>query len=190
MRYIISIFKSEKKLLFTAFSIFIVSWALGIVLSLVFEDQIIKLFNTLIKKFFQNLLKNVSTSSDLFFVILKNNLRVYLVILTLGTISFGLVSAFVLFTNGLIVGIVSTIYAKQTSILKTLLLILPHGIFEISAFVIGSVASAIFLKESISKKQPNLKEASKKFITFSTAGALLVVFAAFIEAFITPIFAK
>ncbi|ADQ44958.1 protein of unknown function DUF95 transmembrane [Caldicellulosiruptor kronotskyensis 2002] len=190
MRYIISTFKSEKKLLLIALLIFILSCILGILLALAFEPQITKLFNTVIRKFFQNLLKNVSNSSDLFFVILKNNLRVYLVILTLGTISFGLVSAFILITNGLIVGIVSTIYAKQTSILKTLLLILPHGIFEISAFVIGSVASAIFLKEAISKKQPNLKEAFKKFFALSIAGALLVVFAAFIEAFITPIFAK
>lgn len=70
-------------------------------------------------------------------------------------------------------------------------MILPHGIFEIAAFIIGSAASAIFLESAVfSKEKPKLNIAFKRFLVLAVCGAFLVVFAAFIEAFVTSSFAR
>ncbi|AEM74873.1 stage II sporulation protein M [Caldicellulosiruptor acetigenus] len=191
MKFVAQTFKTEKRLILISFSIFALSCILGIVAGLYFGDEIQKFITQYVRKLFENILKNAKSPYLLFFAILKNNMKVYLIIITAGTLTFGLVSVFVLLTNGFIVGAVATISAKQISIVKTLLLILTHGIFEIAAFIIGSAASAIFLESALfSKEKPNLNIAFKRFLTLAICGAILVVFAAFIEAFVTSSFAK
>jgi uncharacterized membrane protein SpoIIM required for sporulation len=191
LKFVAQTFKTEKRLILISFSIFALSCILGIVAGLYFGDEIQKFIPQYVRKLFENILKNAKSPYLLFLAILKNNLKVYLIIITAGTLTFGLVSVFVLLTNGFIVGAVATISAKQISIAKTLLLILPHGIFEIAAFLIGSAASAIFLESALfSKEKPNLNISFKRFLTLAICGAILVVFAAFIEAFVTLRFAK
>lgn len=191
MKFIVQTFKAEKRLLLIAFSIFALSCILGILVGAYFGDEIQKLASQYLKKIYGDILKDAKTPFSLFLAILKNNMRVYLIIITAGTLTFGFISALILFTNGFIVGAVGAISAKHVTLAKTLLLILPHGVFEITAFLIGSVASAVFLETVItSKEKPKLNAAFKKFLTLAICGATLVVFAAFIEAFVTINFAK
>ncbi|ACM59211.1 putative membrane protein SpoIIM required for sporulation [Caldicellulosiruptor bescii] len=191
MKFVVQTFKAEKRLILISFLIFVLSCILGIVAGLYFGDEIQRFINQYIRKLFENILKNAKSPYLLFLAILKNNMKVYLIIITVGTLTFGLISVFVLLTNGFIVGAVATISAKELSIGKTLLLILPHGIFEIAAFIIGSAASAIFLESAVfSKEKPKLNIAFKRFLVLAVCGAFLVVFAAFIEAFVTSSFAR
>ncbi|ADQ05791.1 protein of unknown function DUF95 transmembrane [Caldicellulosiruptor hydrothermalis 108] len=191
MKFVVQTFKAEKRLILISFLIFTLSCILGIVAGLYFGDEMQKFINQYIRKLFESILKNAKSPYLLFLAILKNNMKVYLIIITAGTLTFGLVSVFVLLSNGFIVGAVATISAKQTSLAKTLLLILPHGIFEIAAFIIGSAASAIFLEAAVSSKErPKPNIAFKRFLTLAVCGAFLVVFAAFLEAFVTSSFAK
>jgi len=191
VKFVVQTFKAEKRLILISFLIFVLSCILGIVAGLYFGDEIQRFINQYIRKLFENILKNAKSPYLLFLAILKNNMKVYLIIITVGTLTFGLISVFVLLTNGFIVGAVATISAKELSIGKTLLLILPHGIFEIAAFIIGSAASAIFLESAVfSKEKPKLNIAFKRFLVLAVCGAFLVVFAAFIEAFVTSSFAR
>ncbi|WPX08892.1 stage II sporulation protein M [Anaerocellum danielii] len=191
MKFVVQTFKAEKRLILISFLIFVLSTILGVVAGLYFGEEIQKFINQYIRKMFKNILENANNPYLLFLAILKNNMRVYLILITAGTLTFGLISLFVLLSNGFIVGAVATISAKQTSLAKTLLLILPHGIFEIAAFLIGSAASAIFLESAVfSKEKLKLNVTFKRFLTLVVCGAILVVFAAFIEAFVTIKFAK
>lgn len=191
VKFVLQTFKTEKRLIFISFLIFALSCLLGILTGIYFGDEIQKLLNQYLRKLFESIIKDAKSPYLLFTGILKNNMKVYFIIITLGTLSFGLISALVLFTNGFIVGAIGAISAKHMSIAKTLLLILPHGIFEIAAFLIGSAASAIFLESAVlSKEKPDIKLSFKRFFVLAVCGAILVVFAAFIEAFITLRFAK
>jgi len=191
VKFVFQTFKAEKRLIFISFLIFALSCILGILIGVYFGDEIQKFIDQYLRKLFESIIKDAKSPYLLFIGILKNNMKVYFIIITLGTLSFGLISALVLFTNGVIVGAIGAISAKHMSIAKTLLLILPHGIFEIAAFLIGSAASAIFLESAVlSKEKPDIKLSFKRFFVLAVCGAILVVFAAFIEAFVTLRFAK
>lgn len=118
MKFVVQTFKAEKRLILISFLIFVLSCILGIVAGLYFGDEIQRFINQYIRKLFENILKNAKSPYLLFLAILKNNMKVYLIIITVGTLTFGLISVFVLLTNGFIVGAVATISAKELSIGK------------------------------------------------------------------------
>jgi len=179
--------RKEKRLILICLGIFVLFLILGILAGIYFGDMISKYVDMYLKKMFQQILKNVDNKFELFLAILKNNMRVYLILIVAGTLTFGLVSLFVLMSNGVIVGAVAALSAKHTSVGKTLLLLLPHGVIEIFAFLIGSVASVIFLENLVlEKKKEDFKIVFKRFCILSI---LLVVVAAFIEAYVTSSFA-
>ena len=182
--------RKEKRLILICLGIFVLFLILGILAGIYFGDMISKYVDMYLKKMFQQILKNVDNKFELFLAILKNNMRVYLILIVAGTLTFGLVSLFVLMLNGVIVGAVAALSAKHTSVGKTLLLLLPHGVIEIFAFLIGSVASVIFLENLVlEKKKEDFKIVFKRFCILSILGAVLVVVAAFIEAYVTSSFA-
>lgn len=185
-------FKKEKSMFLISFLIFFAFLGIGLFVGSQFGDRIEKLLNEVLKNMFERILKNVNNKSELFWAILKNNMKVYLLTITIGTLTFGIVSLFVLISNGTLVGLVIPISAKKSSLIKTLLLLLPHGVIEIFAFITGAVASALFLEYLISKKgksQQELRSVLKRFAILSTTGAGLLVIAAMIEAYITTMFA-
>lgn len=77
-----------------------------------------------------------------FVPLLANNLRAMLV-MGLGAITGGLLSAMGLVLNGVVVGAVVSVAVRQTSWLVILAALLPHGVLELSAFF---VAAAIGLR--------------------------------------------
>ncbi len=95
--------------------------------------------------------------------------------------------------NGMLLSFVSVIVIQEESTSLLLAGLLPHGIFEIPAVIIGEAAALSFgfmtIVALISKRRrnlllPNLKQNMKYFLL---ALALLVP-AAIIETFVTPLF--
>lgn len=97
-----------------------------------------------------------------------------------------------LVVNGGIIGLVSVAVAEEESIGFLLVGLLPHGIFEFPAFIMGQAAAlsfgtmailALFRKSKRGLLLPNLKQNSKYLLL---ALALLLP-AAIIETYITPL---
>ncbi len=95
--------------------------------------------------------------------------------------------------NGLLLSLVSALISQEESTGLLLAGLLPHGIFEIPALIIGEAAAlsfgfmtivALIFKEKRNLLLPNLKQNMKYFLL---ALALLVP-AAIIETFVTPLF--
>jgi len=124
--------------------------------------------------------------------ILFRNLMSFLISFTLSPI-FLLAPITALVLNGWILGAVSVEVAGQESLGFVLAGILPHGIIEIPAFLIAEAAAlsigatvvlALFKKE----KRPQVAPAFRQNLRYLIIAMLLLIPAAIIETFITPIF--
>ena len=105
---------------------------------------------------------------------------------------FCLVPILALTVNGWVIAFISTIVIREESLGYLLAGLLPHGIFELPAFILGEAAAlsfgtmtiiALFKKERRNLLLPNLKQNSRYLVI---ALALLLP-AAIIETYITPL---
>ncbi|MED2969887.1 stage II sporulation protein M [Bacillus subtilis] len=124
--------------------------------------------------------------------LLKNN-AIACLFLVAGFFTFGLTSIFYLFTNGFILSgsIIENLH-NEVPLYQIILLLIPHGIFEVPALLlsgaIGFKGIELVIRLCFSKE--------KKVITstFMNIGILILVImcllitAAIIETYITPIF--
>jgi stage II sporulation protein M len=103
-----------------------------------------------------------------------------------------LVPILALTINGLFLGFVSSVVISEKSVGFLLVGLLPHGVFEIPALVIGEAAAlsfgtmamiALFKKERRQLLLPNLKQ-NLRYLLVALA---LLLPAAIIEAYITPL---
>ncbi len=103
-----------------------------------------------------------------------------------------LLPIFSLVSNGLLLSFVAETIAHQKSIMFVLAGILPHGIFEITALIMGQAAAlslgvavmqAVFKKAKRKQLLPNLKQ-NLKYLLIALA---LLLPAAAIETYITPL---
>jgi stage II sporulation protein M len=128
-------------------------------------------------------------SVDIFVKLFLNNLEAC-ILLFLGGASFGILTIFIITLNGILIGAIMEIVHKDHSIGFVVAAILPHGIFEIPAFIISG-AIGILLAQSLINEWytgTDTAEDAKKFArTFILYVLPLVAIAAFVEAFITPI---
>jgi len=97
--------------------------------------------------------------------------------------------------NGVLLGWVSATIIERESVGLLLAGILPHGIIELPAFIIGEAAAlsfgslaivALFKAEARGMLWPHLKQ-NLRYLAIALA---LLIPAAFIEAFITPLLIK
>jgi len=84
---------------------------------------------------------------------------------------------------------------KKMNLWNFLLLILPHGIFEIPAIIIAGAAGFKIPYEIIryfagKKEQPLTREDIKEYLTLALISIILIVIAAWIEANVTLKIAK
>ena len=100
----------------------------------------------------------------------------------------------VLTVNGWVIAFVAALVAEITSVGFVLAALLPHGIVEIPALILGEAAAlsfgsivitGIFNKQKRGLIIPNLKH-NLRYLAISLA---LLLPAAFIETFVTPLFA-
>lgn len=130
-------------------------------------------------------------SSALVFIFIKNVTAV----LTSFVFSpiFCLAPIMALSFNGWLIGLVSTVVIEQESLGYLLAGLLPHGIFELPALIMGEAAAlsfgaavvmAVFQRERRKELLPNLKQNLRYLVI---AGALFLP-AAIIEVYVTPLF--
>jgi uncharacterized membrane protein SpoIIM required for sporulation len=120
-----------------------------------------------------------------FYYFIKNNIFIILRLI-LGGFLFGAPTVACLIYNGLPLG-----YLLKTNPELTLFLVLPHGIFEIPAIIIAGAAGFKIPYEIVrylmGKKETVLtKEDIKEYFTLALISIVLIVIAAFVEAYITP----
>ncbi|RUM34757.1 MAG: hypothetical protein DSY33_01405 [Archaeoglobus sp.] len=94
--------------------------------------------------------------------------------------------------NGLTIGyLIGNSLKKGTSFSQLIILILPHGIFKIPAIIIAGAAGFKIPYEIVRylagrKEQILTKEDIKEYLTLALISTVLIVIAAFVEAYITP----
>jgi len=128
-------------------------------------------------------------SAEIFVHLFFNNLEVCL-LLFLGGASFGILTIFIMSLNGILIGAIMEIVRKDHSVAFVAAAILPHGIFEIPAFILSG-ALGIMLAQSLiaewyfgTDTNTDAQKFARLFILYALP---LIAIAAFIEAFITPI---
>ena len=104
---------------------------------------------------------------------------------------FGILTTTILLLNGFLIG--SMIKSATVCIPKReiLLLTLPHCIFEIPAIIMAGAAGFKIPYEIVRylagrKEQILTKEDIKEYLTLALISIILIVIAAFVEAYITP----
>ena len=113
-------------------------------------------------------------------IFLNNSIKV-LAAMVLGIV-FGVFPIFFLFVNGYLIGIIAQYYGPVIFLAG----IVPHGIFEISALLLGAGAG-ISLGWTALKKRSELKtELNQSLIMFLKIVVPLLLVASLIETFITP----
>jgi stage II sporulation protein M len=98
-----------------------------------------------------------------------------------------------LLTNGFIISFVSTLVVQKESLGLLLAALLPHGIFELPALIMGEAAALSFgatvLLALISKKRRNrLTSNLRQNLRYLIIAFLLLLPAAIIETYISPLF--
>lgn len=123
-------------------------------------------------------------------VFLNNTLAAFLVILL--SVIFGIVPVLALVSNGFIIGIFAFLWTQEFSLFAFFNGILPHGIIEIPVLIIAStiglkIGYIVFIR--VFKKQGEIKLEIINGLNFFIRILLpLILIAAFIEIFITPLF--
>jgi len=128
-----------------------------------------------------------SNPGALFFF--KHNAKVALM-LWLGALTLGGTTLLNLTFNGMILGSAVKTTAEQIGLTKTLLLILPHGIFEIPALIIAGAAGFKIpydvLRFALGRKEEIITEGdAKEFFKLVFISIVLIFIAALIESTIT-----
>ena len=130
-----------------------------------------------------------------FLSILQRNILMIIYEL-IGIITFGSSTLVNLLLNGYILAVfIKLFFYHDNSLTTLLLLILPHGIFEIPAIIIAGAAGFKIPYEIVrylagKKEQVLIKEDIKEYLTMALISILLIVIAAWIEANITLKIAK
>lgn len=107
----------------------------------------------------------------------------------LGGATFGVVTIFIIGTNGFIIGSILEVVRQEQSLLYVVAAIAPHGIFEIPAFIISG-ALGFSLARSLWNEWNGQGDAAgdaavlgRRFVALVFP---LIAIAAIVEAFITP----
>jgi stage II sporulation protein M len=103
-----------------------------------------------------------------------------------------LMPLFTLAANGWLIGVVSNSVVQGKSLGYLLAGILPHGIFEIPAFIMGEAVALAFgvavMTALIKRHNKPIVATIKANIKYLAIAAILLVPAAFIEVLVTPLF--
>ncbi len=126
-----------------------------------------------------------------FIIIFLKNTSVLLLSFILSPI-FGLVPVLSLTVNGWLLAFVAAVVVQEKSLGFVLAGLLPHGIFELPALILGQAAAlsfgtvviiALFKKERRERLLPSLKQ-NLRYLTLAIA---LLLPAAIIETYVTPL---
>jgi len=125
---------------------------------------------------------------DMCVKLLANNLEAC-IMLFLGGASFGILTLFILGLNGLVIGSVTEIVSQGHSAAFIAAALLPHGIFEIPAFIIAGALGFCMAQSLLAEwyGAGDTAEDARKYARLFLMYVLpLISVAALVEAFITP----
>lgn len=137
-----------------------------------------------------DLLASLPKFSVFLFIFIKNTFAL-LISLVLSPI-FCLIPLMALVVNGWVLGLVATSVVQEKSVSFLLTGLLPHGIFELPAFIMGEAVAlsfgtvimlALFRKERKSLVLSHLRQNLRYFVI----AIILLIPAAIIEAYVTPL---
>jgi len=136
--------------------------------------------------------KNMEHYEIFLFIFVNNSVKSFVSML-LG-ITFGLVPLLFVCLNGVLIGFVVGVSVSKFGILKTLLLLIPHGIFEIPAVLLSStygVEIGVATVKRVRGEEIDLNQLILNKIRNFGKFLLPVFFiAALIETYITPVIAN
>jgi stage II sporulation protein M len=126
---------------------------------------------------------------DMCLKLFTNNLQAC-ILLFLGGASFGILTIFIMSLNGIVIGAILQLVSKDHTALFVAAALVPHGIFEIPAFILSG-ALGILLAQSLIAEWYGTEDTAADAGAFGRLFLLyvlpLVAAAAFVEAFITPV---
>ena len=136
------------------------------------------------------LLGNVieSTPAELAVMLFINNLQAC-TLMFLGGATLGLLTVFIIMTNGVVIGSVMEFVRQQQGGLYVAAALVPHGIFEIPAFIVSGTLGLLLARSLWIEVNGNGDAAAEALglgRTFLFVVIPLVAVAAVTEAFITP----
>lgn len=182
-----------RRLLLWCFVGMLAAIALGVILGLMSPEtveQSIRMFNEVVEE------AGVIDESGNFsvFALLNNNWSAMLTTLLYGLIPFICLPALNIASNGFLIGILASWYVtSQIPFAAYLAGILPHGIFELPALVL-STACGLHLCQATTKLATHrldshdlLNTASEVLRVMLLVVAPMLIAAAFIECYITPV---
>lgn len=145
----------------------------------------------LLKLFQKEVAGQMSTNNapDLCIKLFFNNLEAC-ILLFLGGASFGILTIFIMSLNGIVIGAIMEIIHKDHSVLFVAAALIPHGIFEIPAFIISGALGILLAQSLIAEWYggPDSEGAARNYARLFLLYVLpLVAVAACVEAFITPV---
>ncbi|MDO9549973.1 MAG: stage II sporulation protein M [Methanoregula sp.] len=112
------------------------------------------------------------------------------ILLFLGGASFGILTIFIMSLNGIVIGAIMEIIHKDHSWTFIAAALIPHGIFEIPAFLIAGALGILLAQSLISEwygGADTAADAQKLARMFLLYVLPLVAVAACVETFITPV---
>lgn len=116
--------------------------------------------------------------------IIKRNLTVLLIML-LGSFSVGAITLFVVFINGAMLGAFLQIFSVHGLLINVIIALLPHGIFEMSAYLLAGIAD-MFLVSCLIQLVRNHKTFNvtllKKALLGNLIAAILIVIGGYVES--------
>ncbi len=132
-------------------------------------------------------------SYAVFLLILTNNAVKSFLSMISGVI-FGVVPVFFVMINGFMIGVVSAVFSERVGLLRVVLMLLPHGILEIPAVLIacsyGLKLGIAFLRK-IRGRGVDLRAEFKRALNVYVRYVLpMLITAAFIETYVTPIISR
>jgi uncharacterized membrane protein SpoIIM required for sporulation len=121
--------------------------------------------------------------------LMRNNISVAIRALALG-MTFGIGTIVVLFYNGIILGLVAVDYILAGQTVFLLGWLMPHGVIEIPAILIGGQAGLVLARALIGRGERNtitvrLRVVSRDLANLIGGVALMLVWAGFVEAFLS-----
>ena len=126
---------------------------------------------------------------DMAVTLFTNNLEAC-ILLFLGGATCGVLTVFILSLNGVVIGAIMEIVREDHSIAFVAAAILPHGIFEIPAFILAGAFGFLLTRSLIAEWYGDADMAAdagryaRRFLMYVLP---LVAIAACVEAFITPV---
>ena len=181
-------FSRNKNFLILSLIILVLSIILGV------------LFSNFIKTYVLEILKNIAETmpkdgnvSKTFTMIFLNNIRVNFIIVLFGLI-LSIISVLITIFNGLILGFMYTVVSPIVFVVG----IFPHGVFELSAFIISLACAFLVTKleiniiKSVSKFKVKEEIKNSEILIKDILLSIIMIFvllliAAIVESTITPL---